>query len=127
MKMNAKSFSSLLVLALMGVFIWLRGTLGVETTSDTLPLLAAFPLYIWLTMPWKWLPQPAARLPLGVYLGLGLFMAGVAGDSTLLLAVAWVILFDAFQCTFLERLPRRFLILPIFGFPWVTQNLDSLG
>jgi exosortase len=125
--MTAKPLPALLGLAVFALFIWLRGTPGLDSAPDTLPLLAAFPLYLWLTMPWKWLPQPPARLPRTVFAGLALALAGVIGDSTLLLAAGWIAFLDAFQFAFIEKLPRRFLVLPFLGFPWLTQSVDSLG
>ena len=125
--MKAKPLAALLALGSLAVFIWIRGTIGMEGVSDTLPLLAVFPLYAWLTMPWTWLAAPPARLPRTAFAGIALLLAGILADSTLILSVAWVAFFDAFQFTFLEKVPRRFLILPFLGFPWITQNLDSIG
>jgi len=125
--MNAKVLCAIFGLVILGAFIWLRGTLGMESASDTLPLLAAFPLYLWLTMPWKRLREPATRLPRTAYAGLALTFAGMVADSTLVLSVAWIVLLAALHSAFFERVPRRFLILPLLGFPWLTQNLESLG
>jgi exosortase len=125
--MNAKASASLAGLFLLGAFIWLRGTAGMGSAADTLPLLAAFPLYLWLTAPWQWSREPLARLPRTLFAGLALSMAGIAGDSTLLLSAGWIAFFDAFRFAFLEKVPRRFLILLFLGFPWLTQNLESVG
>jgi exosortase len=125
--MNAKTFLALAGLAILGAFIWLRGTLAMDGGADTLPLLAVFPLYLWLGMPWKWSGQPPARPPWTAFAGLALTLAGIAGDSTLLLSAGWIAFLDAFQHAFLQKVPRRFLILPFLGFPWLTQNLESLG
>jgi exosortase len=125
--MNAKALLALAGLVILGAFIWLRGTIAMDGASDTLPLLAAFPLYLWLTMPWKWSRGPLVRLPRAVVAGLALTLAGILADSTLLLSAGWVAFLDAFQAAYLEKVPRRFLILPFLGFPWLTQNLESLG
>jgi exosortase len=125
--MNAKAFLALAGLAALAAFIWVRGTPVADGAADTLPLLAAFPLYFWLTMPWKWSRQPRIPLPRTAFAGLALCLAGIAGDSTLLLSAGWIAFLDAFQRAFLEKIPRRFLILPFLGFPWITQNLDSVG
>jgi exosortase len=66
-------------------------------------------------------------VPRAAFAGLALGLAGVVGDSTVLLSAGWIAFLDAFQFAFLERTPRRFLILPFLGFPWLTQNLESLG
>lgn len=98
-----------------------------ENAADTLPLLAAFPLYVWLAAPWKWSRRPLVRLPRSLFAGLALTLAGIAGDSTLLLSAGWIAFLDAFQFAYVEKVPRRFLILPFLGFPWLTQNIESLG
>ncbi len=125
--MNGKAVSALAGLGLLGAFIWLRDIHGGQGAADTLPLLAAFPLYLALTYPWNWRPQASCRPPASAFAGLGLVAAGVVADSNLVLAAGWVALFDAFQSCFLERPPRRYLILLLLGFPWVTENLQSLG
>ena len=125
--MNTKALPALAGLILLGAFIWLRGAEVVESAADTLPLLAAFPLYLWLAAPWKWSGRPLVRLPRTLFAGLALTLAGIAGDSTLLLSAGWIAFLNAFQRAYLEDVPRRFLILPFLGFPWLTQNLESLG
>lgn len=126
-RMNAKALVSLAGLVILAAFIWMRGTLRIESAADTLPLLAAFPLYLWLTMPWRCVRQPPILLSRSIFAGLALTLAGIVADSTLLLSIGWIAFLDAFQFTFLDRIPRRFLILPFLGFPWLTQNLESLG
>ncbi len=125
--MKTKPALALAGLAILAAFIWLRGTVGVTDASETLPLLAAFPLYFWLTRPWLWRTEPAPRLPRTVFAGLALTLLGVLVDSTFLLSLAWIAFLDAFQFCFLEKIPRRLLILPFLGFPWITQNMESLG
>jgi exosortase len=123
---NIKGLLSLVGLLILGAFIWLRGAPVPEAPAEMLPLLAAFPLYLWLVRP-RWSPCPPDHLPRTAIAGLVLTLAGIAADSTLLLSAGWIAFLDVFQSAFLERIPRRFLILPFLGFPWVTQNLDSLG
>lgn len=125
--MNKKAVAALAALVLLAAFIWLRGAPRLADASDTLPLLAAFPLYLWLTMPWSPRKGAPARLPRTAFAGIALTLAGILADSTILLAIGWIAFLDAFQYTFLEKIPRRFLVLPFLGFPWLTQNLDALG
>jgi exosortase len=125
--MKAKPLLALIGLAIFAAFIWLRGTIGLTDASDTLPLLAAFPLYFWLTRPWQWLPAVPTRLPRTVFAGIALTLVGVLADSTFLLSIAWIAFLDAFQFCFLENIPRRLLVLPFLGFPWLTQNMESIG
>jgi exosortase len=123
--MKPKAILALLGLTALGTFIWMRGAIGMDI-SDILPLLAAFPLYVWLGSR-KWAAQPPARLPRTAFAGLALTLVGIAADSTLTLSLGWIAFLDAFQFAFLEKVPRRFLILPFLGFPWLTQNLQALG
>ena len=118
---------NLVALAVLGVFIWMRDISWIVDVSDTLPVLAAFPLFAWLTMPWKWQASPGKMRTGSMVAGLGLCLAGIAVDSTLLLAIGWIVFFDIFQTTFLEKFSRRFLLLPLFGFPWVVQDFPALG
>jgi exosortase len=127
MHMNKKALLPIAGLVILGAFIWLRGAPAAQGAADTLPLLAAFPLYLWLTMPQKWAKPPVARIPWTVFAGLALTLGGIVGDSALLLSAGWIAFLDAFQFAFLEKIPRRFLVLPFLGFPWLTQNLQSLG
>jgi exosortase len=125
--MKIKTLLALAGLVLLGGLIWRQGFNAAETPADTLPLLAAFPLYLWLTLPRKWRKEPATRPPVTAWVGLGLLVLGALADWSLLLALGWVAMLDAFQGHFVEKMPRRFLVLPLLGFPWVTQNLASVG
>ena len=95
---------NLVALAVLGVFIWMRDISWIVDASDTLPVLAAFPLFAWLTMPWKWQASPGKMRTGSMVAGLGLCLAGIAVDSTLLLAIGWIVFFDIFQTTFLAHL-----------------------
>ena len=125
--MKPKALLSLAALVLVGVFIWTRELDGKAGAAELLPMLATFPLYLLLTLPWKGRLEPALQPPAGLFAGALLFTAGVAVDSNLALAIAWVALLDGFQRAFFQKIPRRFLLLPFLGFPWLTQNLDTLG
>jgi len=78
-------------------------------------------------MRWKWSAREPSQPPGSAYLGLGLLAGGTITDSALLLAMAWVAALDAFQTAYVEDAPRRLLVLPLLGFPWVNQTLQSLG
>jgi len=125
--MRARALLGLFTLAVLAAGIWLRELPGKDTADSVLPLLAAFPLYIWLGWPWKWSRTAAVCIPRTVIAGIALTLLGVTADSTLLLAAGWVAFLAAFQSAFLANAPSRLLILPFLGFPWVTQNLESLG
>ncbi len=118
---------SLAGLTLFGIFIWTHDLSWTEDASDTLPVLVAFPLLIWLTMPWKWKTTPGTIRTWSLLGALGLCLAGVIAQANLLLVLGWLLFFDIFQTTFLEGFSRRFLLLPLFGFPWVMQDFPALG
>jgi hypothetical protein len=114
-------------LLIFGIFIWTRDAAWTSEASDTLPMLVAFPIFVWLTWPWKTKAVPGKTRPWSVVIGFGLSLAGIAVDSTLLLAAAWILFFDFYRKTFLDNFPRRFLLLPLFGFPWLMQDFLALG
>ncbi len=125
--MKSSPLITLIALTILGAFIWLRDLSWTVDPSDTLPVLATFPLFLWLTWPWRWKTQPGS-IPTGkIVIGLVFSLAGVVAESTLLLVVGWLVFFDIFQKTFLEKFSRRYLLLLLFGFPWVIQDFPALG
>ena len=114
-------------LVILGVFIWMQDTSWMNDVGGTLPVFAALTLFIWFTLPWEWKANPGKPQFLRTMAALGLSLAGIAVDSTLLLAIGWVLFFDIFQTTFLEKFQRRFLLLPLVGFPWLVQDFHAHG
>lgn len=118
-------------LTLLAVFIWLRDTAWVTSSDDTLPILIALPLFVWLGAPWQWRqdqPNYSTRFfATGVYV----FVAGIGLNITLLLTAGWII----FLCVWLrarlkeETLPHfyKLLILPMMAFPWISLDFDRIG
>ncbi len=119
--------SGLLVAALL---IWLRDLAWVSAAWETLPVLTALPLFLWLGAPWQFRPEEVrwhqrALLAAGVLLG-----AGLATDLTLLLAGAWTLALWSWLRARVVANPvnlRRLLLLPLMAFPWLTLDLAPLG
>lgn len=119
-----------LLLALAG-FIWFRDTRWWDAAGDSLPLLAALPLFIWLRRPW----QPRARgwrLHRGwLAAALTLFPLGIAFDSGLVLACGWTALLASWvQGRFVApegAATRQLLILPLLAFPWMITDLETIA
>lgn len=125
--MTAPRAAGLAGLFLLALFIWVRDLGWTQGVSDTLPVMLALPLFYWLGRPWCWrgTPRPASRGLLA--LAAALLPAGILLNLTLLLAVAWTALLAAFLRAQTIGFPRRLLILPLLGFPWISQSADAIG
>ena len=118
--------SGLLVAALL---IWLRDLAWVSAAWETLPVLTALPLFLWLGAPWQFRPEEVrwhqrSLLAAGVLLG-----AGLATDLTLLLAGVWTLALWSWLRARVVANPvnlRRLLLLPLMAFPWLTLDLAPL-
>ncbi len=113
------------------VFIWLRDRSWIAAAEDSLPLLAALPLFFWLGAPWRLRNGPfALRRPPLVAAGL-LFVVGVATNLVVLLAAAWTLALWAWLRERVESpdadVRLRLMVLPAMAFPWVTLDLAPLG
>ena len=117
----------LIGLAAYAAFIWLRDTSWATAPEDTLPVLIALPLCLWLGRPWEWKAAPSEVSPLlpagGVLVGLG----GILTDSTMLLAASWCLFALTFCRMFLTRFAPRLLLLAWMGFPWIHQSAGAIG
>ena len=121
-------------LAGLGVIIWIRDLSWWPMAGDALPILAGFGLFAWLGAPWRFkmaegpAPRIAAR-PLLICAGL--FCAGAAANSTLLLALSWCGLLWAWLKLRLpeERHPlmKQLLVLPLLSFPWILLDGQPVG
>jgi exosortase/archaeosortase family protein len=115
----------------LGAWIWQRDLAWWPQASDTLPILAALPLFVWLGAPWR-LCAAARPTSWGSLLGGGVLLAaGAVSDLTLLLALGWTLLLWAWLRPKLDpaRLGavRRLMVLPVLAFPWVACDGQALG
>jgi exosortase/archaeosortase family protein len=129
--MQGRDYALVAVLAAFALFIWVRDTTWIASAADTLPILAAVPLFFWLGAPWAWNKKTR---PLSEYLLLisaFLFVLGILLDLTLLLAASWTILFWAALSTWSADSEHssmlKLLILPMMAFPWIALDANSVG
>ena len=128
--MNLRRILSMAGFALLAAGIWLRHPLG-EAADALLPALAAFPLYFWISQPWRW-RETRGQLRGGAAAagGAALFL-GATLDSTLLLALGWSGLWHAWvrsevrEGSFAGAL--RPLVLLTCGFPWLGTEGQVIG
>lgn len=119
------------ILFVLALFIWLRDTAWVSTAEDSLPILIAIPLFIWLGSPWSFRKDPPALPTTWFTVGVLLFLFGIALDITFLLGAGWTALLWGWLSS---RIPQeslnsrvKLLVLPLMAFPWVTLDADRLG
>lgn len=119
-------------LAVLAVFIWTRDLRWMDSAADSLALLVSFPVFWWLRRPWE--RKTGVRAPLGpgtALVAAGLFGAGIAADSGLVLAAAWTALLASWMsAVFVEPSggsTRKLLLLPLLGFPWLLTDLESVA
>ncbi len=118
-------------LAALAAWIWLRDLAWWTEASDTLPVLAALPLFVWLAGPWRFAPAPGKiSLPL-LFTGGIVLMAGALADLTLLMALGWTTLLWTWLRTRIVPASwptvRRLLVLPALAFPWIAFEGQTLG
>ena len=110
-------------------FIWLRDLAWLPFASDTLPILGALPLFVWLGAPWRF--QSTRPQLHGVSLAAAglLLVAGILADFTLLLAAAWSLaLWSWLRGRVSEAVNlRRLILLPFMAFPWMTLDMAPVG
>ncbi len=112
------------------IWIWIRDLAWLSAYEETVPILAAVPLFVWLGAPWRFRAGPwtLARRPLCVVAVLT--GAGVLLDLTILLAAAWTLLLWCWiqkRALGNLRLLNRLAILPALAFPWVSLDLAPVG
>lgn len=120
----------LAVLAFTGLWIWVRDLAWLSAAEETLPILAALPLGVWLGSPWR-LRETRWSLPRKPLAFAALLAgAGWVFDLTVLLAGAWTLALWVWlqqRVAGETRLLRRLAILPLMAFPWVALDLAPVG
>lgn len=118
-------------LSLLAVFIWLRDLAWITSSDDTLPILVALPIFVWLGMPWNWRQdEPDFSLKLFV-VGVVLFVVGIGLNLTVLLTAGWAVLLTVWLSARLEPSSLnsyyKLLIFPVMSFPWIALDFTSVG
>lgn len=128
--LNSGDLLYLLFLAVSGAGIWVRDTAWLSAADETLPILAAIPLFVWLGAPWRFRENsyPLPHRPLVVAALLA--AVGIATDLTILLASAWTLSLWTWVKARVGGeavILRRLAILPFMAFPWVALDLAPVG
>lgn len=119
------------VLGVFVVFIWIRSTRWMDSAADSLPILAALPVFVWLGGPWRfrdgdWGLNSNWLLVAGICFALGL-----AGNLTLLLAMSWTASLWAWLSQRVEQEQvsqvKYLLPLPLLAMPWVVLDGAAIG
>lgn len=108
-------------------FIWLRDRSWLSAAEDTVPVLAALPLCLWMGSPWEWKKEPGTVSAWQPALAVVLGLAGILTDTTVLLAGSWCVLALVFCRSRLTRFAPRLLLLALLGFPWIHQSAGAIG
>ena len=128
--MNQRRALWMLGFGLLGVGLWTRHPLG-ESAADLLPALAAFPLYFWLTSPWRWRRDSATINWAALGVAIAVLVVGAAADHTLILAIGWVLGWRAWLGGELapdsEAVSWKPMVLLVCGFPWLGLEGQALG
>ncbi len=121
----------LTLLIALALFIWIRDTAWTATSSDSLPILVAIPLFAWLGAPWEFSnASPDFSLSILAIAG-SLLLMGIACGVALFLVLGWSLLLWTWLTARLKSNPRRhsnkLIVFPMLAFPWITLDCDRLG
>jgi exosortase len=102
-----------------------------SSSDDTLPILIALPVFVWLGWPWQF-KEVEEPLPTWGYAScLLLSLAGILSNFTILLTIGWCCLLWAFIRTRVAEgqhdMARKMMILPLIAFPWITLDAEVIG
>lgn len=114
-------------LGIFAAFIWLRDMSWISAAEDTVPVLVALPLCLWMGKPWEWRRETGTVSTLLLAVAVLLALAGIVADATLLLAGAWCLLALTFCRAYLAHFAPRLLLLALLGFPWIHQSAGAIG
>lgn len=129
--MTKKDYGIITLLALLAGFIWFRDTSWITTFDDTVPLLVAIPIFVWLGFPWKFKKEQDPLPSQWLIITVTLFLVGILLNLTFILGLGWTSLLWAWLSNRIQpgsnpSLSKLF-VLPIMAFPWVIMDANSLG
>ena len=111
----------------LALFIWLRNRSWMQGAADTLPVLCALPLYVWLAGKRVWCRQRDIACRNVVLLAVLVLLTGLLLDLTVLLAISWCLFLYIFLRINVVNFSSRLLLLPWLGFPWIATDAQWLG
>ncbi len=119
------------MLALLAGCIWLRDINWSSTSEDTLPILMALPLFVWLGWPWQFNEKPKELSTSLILSSALLWLLGITLNITLLLALGWTLLLWTWLATRIApqsyARTKKLLVLPLMAFPWISLDAGQLG
>jgi exosortase/archaeosortase family protein len=132
MSLTRTDWAILGALAGLAGFIWLRDLRWLAAADDTLPILAALPLFYWLGRPWVGTKRASSRLaPRAALFAAILFPLGIVADSGLILSLGWTALLWSWLAVRFEEVPaslrRKLLVLPVLSFPWLVTDFETIA
>ena len=120
-----------LSLSVLAAFIWLRNTQWMSDAADTLPILVALPIFLWLGWPWKLCNQPKEFSSNRIALASTLFILGILFNLTTLLAASWTWLLFEWIAARVDPQEhpkaKKLLVLPFMAFPWIALDAQVIG
>ena len=129
--MKNRDYLFSVVLIILATFIWLRNMHWISSDDDTLPILIALPLFIWLGTPWSWRSDSPPLSSRRIVCAIGCFLLGIITNITLLMALGWTWLLWLWLSSRVnpESLSsvKKLLVLPLMAFPWVTLDAQTVG
>lgn len=129
--MKNRDYGFLVALFFYALFIWLRDLSWIATSDDTLPILVAIPLFVWLGTPWKFREDPQPISTPYLVIAVLLLLLGVLLNLTLLLSCSWVLVLWTWLRSSAEEEThstiKKLLILPLIAFPWIALDMQPVG
>ncbi len=126
--MNIPQGKSLVGLAGIAIWIWLRDLGWRSQTLSTIPILLSLAWYVWLVTPWQFRSSPSPLSQRTLTLAVPFLLVGVLTNLCIALAIGWTIAFKAWvdaTCTdATRRQATRLLLLPLMAFPWMALDGD---
>ncbi|MCB1111256.1 MAG: exosortase/archaeosortase family protein [Chlamydiales bacterium] len=129
--MTFKDNLILAALIFLALFIWLRDLSWLSTSDDTIPIIVAMPLFIFLAAPWQLRTSDVPVSLPWLIIGVVVMLVGIPLNSTVLLTIGWTMLLwswiqERTDPSMHDRI-CKLLILPLMGFPWVALDADRIG
>ena len=129
--MTNRDWGMVLFLLTLALFIWMQDLSWLSAFSDTLPIIASLPLFVWLGWPWRFIDGAWSLSLSGLLLSaIGFFLGSITG-SVLLFALGWSALLWSWLSVRVEPEKRqslnRLMILPIMSFPWILLDGEMIG
>lgn len=119
------------ILSLLAIMIWTRDTNWMTSPDDTLPILAAIPIFIWLGAPWNVRERPFPLSIKQIAIAIACILFGIITNITFFLALGWTLLLYAWIASAIQpepgRVSNKLFVIPLLAFPWISLDFDKIG